>query len=304
MLCASPITVRTGGRHESMLVGCGQCLPCRINRRRIWVHRLMLEAALHGDNCFVTLTYRDDALPTNEGLATLEPAHLRNFLKRLRKAYEPRRFRFYGVGEYGDTTERPHYHLALFGFPACSYGQSRYTASGRDCCPACDAIRDAWGLGNVYVGELSDASASYVAGYVLKKMTKAGDPRLKGRRPEFARMSNRPGIGADMMHEVASTLLTFNLDETQPDVPSALRHGRRMMALGRYLHRKLRTYVGKDPGSPEAVKAENRAEMQRLREAQSLARKQSLANVYVEENVQKLRNLEAKQRLKPRRGTL
>lgn len=136
-------------------------------------------------------------------------------------------------------------------------------------------------------------------------MTSADDVRLGGRHPEFARMSNRPGIGADMMHEVASTLLTFNLDETQPDVPSALRHGRRMMALGRYLHRKLRTYVGKDPDSPEAVKAENRAEMQRLRDDQnSRSGRVSLVDVYLEENTQKLRNLASKQSLRKQRKTL
>lgn len=285
-----------------MLVGCGQCMPCRINRRRIWVHRLMLEAALHADKSFVTVTYSDGNLPPG---GTLVPADLRNFLKRLRKAVEPARLRFFACGEYGETTQRPHYHLALFGYPNCSYGQSRYSRTHRNCCPACDALRDAWGLGAVFLGELSDASASYVAGYVLKKMTSADDVRLGGRHPEFARMSNRPGIGADMMHEVASTLLTFNLDETQPDVPSALRHGRRMMALGRYLHRKLRTYVGKDPDSPEAVKAENRAEMQRLRDVQnSRSGRVSLTDVYLEENTQKLRNLASKQSLRKQRKTL
>lgn len=136
-------------------------------------------------------------------------------------------------------------------------------------------------------------------------MTSKDDLRLNGRHPEFARMSNRPGLGADMMHEVASTLLAFNLDESQPDVPSALRHGKRMMALGRYLHRKLRTYVGKDPDSPEAVKAENRAEMQRLRDAQtSVPGRKSLRDVYVEENTQKLRNLHSKQSLRKQRRSL
>jgi len=298
MLCASPISVRTGGRHETMLVGCGQCLPCRVNRRRIWVHRLMLEAALHGDKSFVTLTYSDENLPVG---GTLVPADLRNFLKRLRKSVEPARLRFFAAGEYGDTTERPHYHLALFGYPNCSWGQTR---PREHCCAACDQIRESWGHGNVFLGELTDASASYIAGYVLKKMTGKDDLRLAGRHPEFARMSNRPGIGADMMHEVASTLLDFNLDETQADVPSALRHGTRTMALGRYLHRKLRTYVGKSPDSPESVKAENRAEMQRLREAQSLSKKQSLSNVYVEENLQKIRNLEGKQLIRPKKGSL
>lgn len=277
-------------------------MPCRVNRRRIWVHRLMLEAALHGDKTFVTLTYDNDHLPAGESLV---PADLRNFLKRARKAFEPRRLRFFAAGEYGDTTQRPHYHLALFGYPNCSYGQSRYSRSYRDCCPACDLLRDTWGMGSVFLGELSDSSASYVAGYVLKKMTAKDDGRLLGRHPEFARMSNRPGIGADMMHEVASTLMSLDLDETQPDVPSALRHGTRTMALGRYLHRKLRTYVGKSPDSPEAVAAEQKAELQRLQEAQfSHSGRKSLRDVYVEENLQKIRNLEGKQLLRPKKGSL
>lgn len=262
----------------------------------------MLEAALHGENTFVTLTYDEDHLP--EG-ATLVPAHLRDFLKRLRKSYEPRRLRFFGVGEYGDRTERPHYHLALFGFPNCAFGLTRSIRPGRSCCAACDAIDAAWGNGGVMLGELTDASASYVAGYVLKKLTSPDDARLAGRHPEFSRMSNRPGLGADMMHEVASTLLDFNLEETQPDVPSALRHGRRMMALGRYLHRKLRTYVGKSPDSPESVQAERRAEMQRLRDAQNNhSGRKSLPDVYVEENTQKLRNLDSKTRLRKQRKSL
>lgn len=84
-------------------------------------------------------------------------------------------------------------------------------------------------------------------------MTSYDDPRLFGRHPEFARMSNRPGLGASAMHEVASQLMTFNLDTSQADVPSALQHGGRALPLGRYLRRKLRTLVGKEPNAPEST---------------------------------------------------
>lgn len=227
----------------------------------------MLERTLHGDAAFVTLTYSDENLPvTPGGLGTLVPKDLQDWLKRYRKAVEPTRIRFYGVGEYGETTGRPHYHVALFGVPSCSYIQSRYDGRRASCCPHCDLVRDTWSLGQVMLGTFEESSASYIAGYVIKKMTAPGDPRLDGRHPEFARMSNRPGIGADAMHEVASVVLNFNLEETQADVPSSLRHGSRLLPLGRYLHRKLREYVTGSPDAPEIAKLQWQAEMLNLLE--------------------------------------
>lgn len=101
----------------------------------------------------------------------------------------------------------------------------------------------------------------------MKKMTRTDDPRLNGRWPEFARMSNRPGIGHSAMHEVASQLLRFNLDETQADVPSALRIGSKLMPLGPYLRRNLRKMIGRDEKAPQAILEKLSAEMLPLRQA-------------------------------------
>lgn len=225
-------------------------MPCRITRRRIWAHRIMLESVLHEHNAFVTLTYRDEDEPPNR---SLRPKDLQDFLKRLRKSLEPDRIRFYAVGEYGDVTQRPHYHAAIFGMPTCRYLKSRSDKihTGRSCCFTCDLVRDTWGKGHVYLGTLENDSAHYIAQYVTKKLTSKSDPRLHGRHPEFARMSNRPGVGLHAMHEVASELMRLNLDTTQPDVPSALRHGKRKLPLGRYLTGKLRNMVGKDEKAPQ-----------------------------------------------------
>lgn len=222
----------------------------------------MLEASLYSDNTFATLTYDDNILLTT----TLDQKHYRDWLKRLRKAMEPHRFRFFIVGEYGDKSFRPHYHVALFNFPTCLRGRTlRNPGSTRPlwekCCPSCQMVGRTWGYGDVDLGTLETASAQYVAGYVTKKMTNRQDPRLNGRDPEFARMSLKPGIGALAMHDVASTLLTFNLDETQGDVPSSLRHGNRLLPLGRYLRRYLRTLVGKDPKAPHATLLESEARL-------------------------------------------
>lgn len=223
----------------------------------------MLEATQHDQNCFATLTY-SDSLQTE-----LNPKHLQDFFKRLRTTLSPQKIRFYAVGEYGDNTERPHYHAAIFNYQSCYYGYTRPRTHlvGKPCCPSCDQIRDVWGHGAVFLGTLEPHSANYIAGYVTKKLTGKNDLRLNGRHPEFGRMSNRPGIGHDALYEVASQLLTFNLDETQPDVPSELRHGSRKLPLGPYLTRKLRTMVGKDEKVPQAIKDEIQKKLLPLQEA-------------------------------------
>lgn len=258
MYCKNPYVV------QGMAFGCGQCHPCRYNQRRVWSHRITLEAAQYKDNAFLTLTYDEKHLPED---GSLNPRHMQLFLKRLRKEWEPEKIRFFGVGEYGDETQRPHYHLALFGFPTCGRGLTRPNRSG-SCCVICDRVRGVWGKGNIYLGNLEPASASYIAGYVTKKLTrKVTDyerEQLGDRLPEFARMSLRPGIGCGMMDEVASVLL--GLDYDRPDVPSALRAGKQKLPLGRYLRKQLRLRMGRDGKAPPETIAEIKEKLQPLLE--------------------------------------
>lgn len=209
----------------------------------------MLEATQHGVNCFLTLTYDDDHLPSSGSLA---PNDSKNFLKRLRKHFAPARIRFFLVGEYGDQTWRPHYHAIVFNMVTCSRG---HTALHRtSCCPQCDAVRDIWGKGSVLLANADREAIQYVCGYVSKKLTNKNDPRLQGKHPEFSRMSNQNGgIGLGFMHEVASTFMSFDLETREADVPVSLSHGRQNLPLGRYLRRKLRLMVGKDEKPPENV---------------------------------------------------
>lgn len=302
MLCRNPYAK---GPH---LFPCGQCMPCRFNRRRVWTHRIMLEAMLKPDNAFVTLTYSDEFLHwTDGGLPTLWPKDFQLFLKRLRKLLEPVKIRFFGCGEYGDASERPHYHLAVFGLPKCGRGNTRFSDEGR-CCPSCDAVQAAWGKGRVFLGDLSVHSAQYVAGYVTKKMTDSDDDRLVGRHPEFSRMSLRPGIGHDFMDEVASSLLSYDLDDSLPDVPSVLRHGMRQMPLGRYLRRRLRVLIGRSPDTPEVVLAQMAEEVRALHEASREApqgfRQKEFARLAVEDGEGKFRQFEARGALYKKRRSL
>lgn len=267
MLCRKPFVQ---GGHA---YGCGQCLPCRISRRRVWATRMMLEANNHVENSFVTLTYSEDKLPKcKDGLTpSLRPEDLQLWLKRMRWAFDkygkiwktnlPLKLRFYAVGEYGDKSWRPHYHAALFGYPSCEYMQSTYSKRRVNCCKWCDLVRDTWGLGHVHLGQLEAESAHYICGYVVKKLSTPGDPRLAGRYPEFARQSRRPGIGALMMDDVASEMMFRELEQRLLDVPSSIRLNGKELPLGRYLRQQLRIKCGKEKGAPAEVSVERSKEL-------------------------------------------
>jgi len=304
LLCRNPYIASGGNAY-----GCGQCMPCRINRRRMWTHRIMLECTQHAVNSFWTLTYADDFITTTEGgLPTLVRKELTDFLKRLRFDYHPSKLRYFNVGEYGENTQRPHYHLAVFNYPKCVRGVTQLNRSG-NCCSVCDHVRGIWGKGFVYSGGLEDASAAYIAGYVTKKLTSRDDPRLCGREPEFATMSLKPGIGAGFMPEVASVLLTHNLDSTLSDVPTCLQHGRSVRPLGRYLTRKLREQIGRSPDAPESS---IQKQMERLRPVQEMAKAIAPRGLYsetyktliMEANEGRFRQLEARQKIFKKRDVI
>lgn len=216
---------------------CRKCLPCRLNMRRLWTSRLILEASVSPVARFVTLTFAPKFYPAD---GSLNPRVLVLFMKRLRKAIEPERVRFYAVGEYGENTWRAHFHVALF---------SRVVVD--------EAIRAAWvdvdsaePLGFVDIKQVGPESAAYIAGYTVKKLTKVGDPRLKGRHPEFARMSRRPfGIGAGAVPALAKAVTSragAKAVAAAADVPGVIRFGGKLWPLGRYLKGRLRGDAGLD----------------------------------------------------------
>lgn len=124
--------------------------------------RCVLEARLHHQNSFITLTYSDEHLPSHK---SLEPQHLRLFLDRLRKKKGP--FRYYACGEYGDVTKRAHYHACLFGM---DFDDKIELQRSQDFVLHYSAeLEQLWGYGHTSVGELTFESAAYCARYVLKK---------------------------------------------------------------------------------------------------------------------------------------
>lgn len=191
---------RKEGWIDALKVPCGQCVGCRLERSRQWAVRIMHEASLWPDNCFVTLTYAPEHLPDGGSLRLRD---FQLFFKRLRKRYGDG-IRFFHCGEYGDKFKRPHYHACIFNHDfddkylwSVQNGQRLYRSP---------SLEELWPYGFSSVGSLTFESAAYVARYVLKKVTgdRAADHYslvdpdglVYSVRPEYVTMSRRPGIAS------------------------------------------------------------------------------------------------------------
>lgn len=114
-------------------------------------------------------------------------------------------------------------------------------------------------------------------------------------------MSLKPAIGLEMMHEVASELMMQGLDKTVYDVPAMLQHGTKKYPLGRYLRRKLREMVGREPNAPlDLQKAE---ELQKLRE-EAFKTSTPLSQKVLLKSLGKRIQINAREKLKSKRDML
>lgn len=211
MKCTNPILIKNGKiilskappdlciPKGAFLVPCGVCMSCRIARSKEWSVRIMHEMTDWNESSFVTLTYSDDCLPE---YASLNKVALQKFLKRLRKKVE-KVIRYYACGEYGETTERPHYHLILFGYRPDDLVLYKKTEFGPLFISS--ELRELWPYGNNTVGDVSRMSARYVAEYVNKKVLgKESDEYYGEREKPFSLMSK--GIGLSWAEENSENL--------------------------------------------------------------------------------------------------
>lgn len=192
-----------------VVLPCGKCFGCRLERARQWAVRLTHESQLHGDNCFLTMTYDDDHIPKDYGL---DKRHAQLFVKRLRQyAWRKwkRRIKFYLCGEYGDKFDRPHYHMILFNLDFVD--KKRWKKERGYWLYISETLDKLWKLGHCQIGDVSFKSCLYVAGYVIDKLDgeKYEDAyvyidkenNIYDREREFALQSLRPAIGKDWYEE-------------------------------------------------------------------------------------------------------
>lgn len=166
-----------------------------------WSTRVTDEAQMHEENSFLTLTFSDEYLPEDY---SVNKRHMQLFMKRLREEVKVP-IRFFGCGEYGGTTHRPHYHIIIFGYDFRSDRKLWSTRAGYNIYKSA-TLEKVWPFGLCEIGTVTPQSAQYIAKYVFKRAT--GDKAfthylrihpLLGHevrvRAEFILMSTRPGIG-------------------------------------------------------------------------------------------------------------
>lgn len=193
------------------LIPCGKCIGCRLDYSRNWAYRCLMELEYHKEAYFVTLTYNDEMIPVHwffekgEKLPaySLEKRDFQLWLKRLRKLQvEP--IRFFGCGEYGSDTLRPHYHCIVYGLHLDDLRIYKRTEQG--VLYTSEKLNRTWikKKGDVYkyagfvvVGQVNFNTAAYVARYTAKKSMTVGNEffyKFNLEKP-FIDMSRRPGIG-------------------------------------------------------------------------------------------------------------
>ena len=201
-------------------IACGQCTGCRLEHSRIWAIRNMHENQMHNNSQYVTLTYNDNNLPHNQSLYKPD---LQRFFKRLRKDQS---VRYYACGEYGDTTERPHYHAIIYGLEILDREYYKTTSQGHKLYKS-KYLSQFWKLGHVILGEeVNFETCAYVARYIMKKQKGKSDYDLQQKYeridrdtglirqllPEYQTMSRRPGIGFSYFKKFASDIYQSGTD--------------------------------------------------------------------------------------------
>jgi len=193
--------------HKGFKIPCRKCTGCRLEYSRQWAMRIYHEQSLWPDNIFVTLTYDNDNLPKIGKKGNLVKEDFQNFMKRLRQPnkelnWNPKPLRYFHAGEYGEKNDRPHYHAAIFN---CNFSD-RKPLKGFKGLSTSETLNSIWGKGYSSIGDVTFDSASYVAGYIQKKINgKLKDSHYAvidpdtgeyfgQRQQEYSTMSRRPGI--------------------------------------------------------------------------------------------------------------
>ncbi len=179
---------------------------------------------------FITLTYSDETLPkTITGDATLRKKDLQDFLKRTRKNTP---LRYFAVGEYGDLSFRPHYHLAVF--PATNAPYLEYA--------------EKWEKGHTLVTELQPERCAYLARYTIKKFNKAQiectDQNIE---PEWSIQSRKPALGYQMAKDISGYYQTrtgAELLATRGDIDQTIRMEGKNYPIGSYGVKIIREELG------------------------------------------------------------
>lgn len=147
--------------------------------------RIIWEKKRSRSALFVTLTYDDNHVPINKETMTitLNKKEIPLYIKRLRKLHDKIEYKdkkpikYYGVGEYGEDRERPHYHIIIF-----------------NALP--ELIPIAWAIDKTMLGMVQIGDKGVTAGgarYLAQYMMTGQDLDYTNRQKPFSLMSKNLG---------------------------------------------------------------------------------------------------------------
>lgn len=216
-MCFFPVIrpiYRKDGRYDGCVITkCGKCVECLKDRQRDWRFRLSFEFNRPGQYTYlVTLTIDNPSLFHFRSCALcsknkefckdkLTPViALQKFHKRLRKALNPVMLRYFVVSEYGERTQRLHFHCLYF--TDCRLIPSKFN----------EIIAKKWTYGFTSCKQVSDYKGiNYCTKYLVQPAVEGGW------FPRIFLTSKNPAIGA-------STEILTKIKNNVPDLQKDTRY--------------------------------------------------------------------------------
>lgn len=198
-------------------IPCRKCVECRAKYARDWSIRCYHEFMINPVGAFITLTvdsskvhlfFQSKKLKTycrrcvkgNRFINypidyTLCKGFILDEIKRIRDVLFKRynvKIRYFGVGEYGENNERPHYHILIFGYDFPDKLFFKKSSKGVDIFLS-EELSELWQYGIATVQQINHQACMYTAKYCCKKLQfnseQAELETYYGREQEFIFMS-------------------------------------------------------------------------------------------------------------------
>jgi hypothetical protein len=216
-MCLFPVTAQKQefGRPKfdpegDTLIPCGKCHECKTKRASEWAIRCRHEIACHDENCFITLTYDDEHLPS----FLVVKDYFQKFMKNLRKKTK-KKLKYIVSHEYGERSGRPHHHAIIFGWTPPSQDYLMKAPSGEPLFTS-ETLENLWtdekgdNLGYHSIGEANEKTAFYIASYALKScsrdVTDPGTGEIVS-VSDSMNCSTRPAIGFEYFIKHYKTII-------------------------------------------------------------------------------------------------
>ena len=236
--CIKPISleadeVNTITGYAKNVVPCGKCFNCIRRNADEWTFRLKLELEEAETAAFTTFTYNDQNLPySKNGLPIFDYQDHAKVMKRIRKNYDfhPRfPLKYFGVSEYGSTTQRPHFHHIFFNLP-----EELITPIWNDekAIQEFPKLSRIWKKGNVTCDVVTGARIGYITGYLQKNISDR-NYNPNDDRPKEKRYPSK-GLGKSFLQR-DNQIAWYKKHLT----PYLVKEGGEKMAMPRYFKNKI-----------------------------------------------------------------